>query len=314
MEQFGILKRLGLREAWKNEASDFTPWLADNLGALGEALGMDLVLERQEADVGDFSLDLLAKDLISGGLVIIENQLERTDHTHLGQLLTYASGFNASVIVWVAESIRDEHRQTLEWLNQRTDSETQFFGVVIEVIQIDDSKLAPDFKLVVFPNEWQKEKRRQAAGEVSIKAEAYQNFFQSLIDDLRENHKFTNARRAPTANGYSFVSGFEDIYFSARFGRSSPCVDVYIDKGDIERNRGVFDTLKEQQAIFEKELDTKLEWDHKDDRRRLRIITHRNRGSIESSEEELKEIHAWMVKNLLAFKQVFSPRIKAILG
>ena len=124
------IERVELREAWPNEAQNFTPWLAENIAELGEALGMDLELQQVEAPVGGYSLDILATDLNSNRPVIIENQLEATDHTHLGQLLTYAAGFDAGAIVWVTREFRDEHRQALDWLNQRTGEDTQFFGVV----------------------------------------------------------------------------------------------------------------------------------------------------------------------------------------
>ena len=311
MERFGALKKLNLRDIWGKEASDFTPWLADNISALGEALGMELELERREANVGDFSLDLLAKNLGSGGQVVIENQLTPTDHDHLGKLLTYASGFGASTVVWVAESIRDEHRQALEWLNQRTDSETQFFGVVIEVIQIDDSKPAYNFKPIVFPNEWQKAKRRQASGQVSTKGEAYREFFQALIDDLRENHKFTGARIGQPQNWYAFSSGFSGIPFSAVFAQGGRVrVEVYIDQGDAEKNKALFDALKEQQETIEADYGANLEWERLDDKRASRIAAYR-KGSIESSDDELREIHSWMIENLLAFKRVFAPKLKA---
>jgi hypothetical protein len=192
--QFGKIKKLNPRDIWPKEAKDFTPWLADNIGSLGEALGMELGLTDMEAAVGDFSLDLLAKDLGSGHTVIIENQLTQTDHDHLGKLLTYAAGYSASTVVWIAEVVRDEHRQALEWLNQRTDEDTQFFGVVIEVFKIDDSKPAYSFKPVVSPSEWQKAKRRHAGGTVSAKGELYRNYFQALIDELREKYQFTNAK------------------------------------------------------------------------------------------------------------------------
>ena len=146
-----------LRATWPNEAQHFTPWLADNLSELGEALGMDLELQQREASVGGYSLDILATAVNSTRLVIIENQLEATDHNHLGQLLTYAAGFDAGVIVWVTREFRDEHRQALDWLNQRTGEDTQFFGVVVELWRIAGSPPAPHFKLVAIPNGWRKE-------------------------------------------------------------------------------------------------------------------------------------------------------------
>lgn len=130
------IERVDLREAWRNEARDFTPWLAENIAELGEALGMELELQETEAAVGDYSLDVLATDLNENRPVIIENQLEATNHTHLGQLLTYAAGHDANVIVWLTKEFRDEHRAALDWLNQRTDDNTQFFGVVVELWRI----------------------------------------------------------------------------------------------------------------------------------------------------------------------------------
>jgi hypothetical protein len=226
--KFGKITKLNLREIWPKEASDFTPWLADNISSLGEALGMELELKSKEAAVGDFSLDLLARDLGSGHTVIIENQLTQTDHDHLGKLLTYAAGFSASTVVWIAEIVRDEHRQALEWLNQRTDDETQFFGVAVEVFKIDDSKPAYSFKPVVFPNEWQKSKKRQVNANVSSKGEAYRNYFQSLIDELREEHRFTNARIGQPQNWYSFSSGFSNIPIAAVFSQGKKARLNYI--------------------------------------------------------------------------------------
>ena len=308
--QFGKIKKINPRDIWPKESKDFTPWLADNIGALGEALGMELELKDTEAAVGDFSLDLLAKDLGSGHTVIIENQLTQTDHDHLGKLLTYAAGFSASTVVWVAEVVRDEHRQALEWLNQRTDEDTQFYGVVVDVFRIDDSKPAYSFKPVVSPSEWQKSKKRQASGTVSAKGEAYRNYFQALIDELREKHQFTNAKIGQPQNWYSFSSGVSGILFSAVFVQGGKArTELYIDVGEGEKNKTLFDWLYDQREEIHSKLGKELEWERLDDKRASRIAVYRD-GSIQSNEEELIQIKAWHVENLINFKKILTPLIK----
>ena len=153
----GRINQVELREAWPHEANDFTPWLAEHITELGDALGLEIELQEQEASVGSFSLDLLARESVTDRTVIIENQLEPTNHDHLGKLLTYAGGSEANVIVWVAKNFRDEHRQAIDWLNQRTDDDTKFFGVAVELWKIGDSLPAPHFNVVSAPNEWQRE-------------------------------------------------------------------------------------------------------------------------------------------------------------
>ncbi len=152
----GKLTRVDLRDIWTGEADDFTPWLAreENLGILGETLGIDLELEAQEKAVGPFRADVLCKDIGNGTWVLIENQLERTDHTHLGQLLTYASGLEAVTIVWIAARFTDEHRSTLDWLNRITDDSFRFFALEIELWRIGESLAAPKFNVVSKPNDW----------------------------------------------------------------------------------------------------------------------------------------------------------------
>ena len=307
---FGKIEKLNLRDIWPMEAKDFTPWLEDNINALGEALGMELEIKESEAAVGNFSLDLLVKDFGTGHTVIIENQLTQTDHDHLGKLLTYAAGYSASVVVWVADVIRDEHRQTLEWLNQRTDEETQFFGVVIEVFKIDNSKPAYSFKPVVSPSEWQKSKKRQISGNVSAKGEAYRNYFQSLIDELREEYRFTNAKIGQPQNWYEFSTGISGIRFSVSFAQGGKArTEIYIDVGEGEKNKALFDWLYEQREAVHLKFGKDLTWERLDDKRASRIAIYRD-GSIQSNEEELIEIKSWHVENLLTFKKVFPGLIK----
>ena len=220
MTELSKIEKVDLRKIWPHEAQDFTPWLAENINELSEELGMDLELQEQEAPVGGYSLDILAHDLGSNRPVIIENQLEGTNHDHLGKLLTYASGYDANVVVWIAREFRDEHRQAMDWLNQRTDENTEFFGVIVELWKIDNSRPAVNFNLVSTPNEWLKENmsgKSQSGIATSERGERYRIFFQDLIDTLREEYKFTAARKAPPTNTRDFTSGHSGVSYTTIF-------------------------------------------------------------------------------------------------
>ena len=305
----GTIKREDdLRSVWEHEAADFTPWLAENIERLSNALGMGLEVEAQEAPVGSYSLDILARDVENNRQVVIENQLEGTDHDHLGKLLTYTAGFDANVIVWIAKKFRDEHREALDLLNRRTGEDTAFFGVEVELWTIDDSRPAVKFNPVATPNDWRKQtiSRARAASSVAGGRERYRAFFQELIDTLREKHNFTNARKAPDRNRCRLSTGFgQDFQYEARFdseGRAR--VELYIASG-----RELFDQLSEYQADIQSELGEPLQWDRLGNPR-IAVV---RRGSIDDDEETLAEIRAWMVERLLKFKQVFGPRLDELV-
>ena len=313
MHNFSELKRIPLREIWNHEASDFTPWLEENIQKLGDALGMDLEVVDKEASVGDFSLDLLAQDLGSSRTVIIENQLTQTDHDHLGKLLTYAAGFDASIVVWVSEEGRDEHRQAMEWLNQRTDTETQFFAVVPEVLQIDDSNHAFEFKMVTSPNEWQKSKRQKPSPDISSKGEKYKSYTQMLIDELRETHKFTGAHAGQPYNSYTFSSGIRGIGYGVQFARGDKVLAyVNIDKNVRANRLDLFDALEKQKEKIESDFGSPLEWNRADEQQSSLVGVYRD-GNIELSDDELEEIREWHITNLLKLKEVFQPEIEKAL-
>ncbi|MCH8880343.1 MAG: DUF4268 domain-containing protein [Planctomycetes bacterium] len=303
MLELDTISKVDPHSVWNHEAHDFTPWLAANLHRLGEAIGIELELVEREADVGGFSLDLLAKDLGRNANVVIENQLATTDHDHLGKLITYASGYDADVVIWVSTEIREEHRQALDWLNQRTGSNTNFFAVVVEVIRIGESKPALQFRVVVSPNEWQKSEKT-----ISEKSELYRQYFQGLLDELRETHSFTSARKGQPQNWYSFSSGNKQFVYGHSFAAGNRVrAEVYIDSGDVDENNDLFDRLHADRELIESEFGDPLEWERLDSKRASRIAIYRS-GSIEGSSEDLQEIHDWAIQNLLQFKKVFRNR------
>lgn len=314
MPDFGELKAVDIRGLWPNEARDFTPWLAENIERLGEALGMDLEIAAREADVGDFSLDLLAKDLGSGRHVVIENQFGATNHDHLGKLITYAAGVDAVAVIWLTETVRDEHKQALEWLNRRTDAGIHFFAVVVQVVRIDQSRPAFIFKPVVSPNEWQRA-ARESVERQSPRGEAYRRYFQILIDELRDRHRFTGARAGQPQNWYSFPSGVQGVSCGTSFAQGGRVrAEIYIDQGDADKNKALFDRLLAQKSAVERDLGEPLEWERLDDRRACRVAVYRP-GSIEQPEEKLAEIRTWAIDRLLRLKKVFGPRLaQAVSG
>lgn len=149
-----------LRQAWPHEAHDFTPWLAKNIAALGDTIGIDLSIEETESSVGDFSVDIYAYDADTGRKIIIENQLEDTDHDHLGKLITYASGKDAELVVWLVKKARPEHRAAIEWLNNHTDEGVGFILCEIKLYRIGNSEPAPKFEIIEQPNNWVKEMKK----------------------------------------------------------------------------------------------------------------------------------------------------------
>ena len=307
-----IEKISDLRSVWPNEASNFTPWLADNIHLLGEALGMDLEKGDTEAPVGNFSVDILTSDNGNGQLVVIENQLAQTDHSHLGQLLTYMAGRNANVIVWIAERFRDEHRAALDALNERTGEDTQFFGIEVELWQIDNSRPAVNFKLVATPNGWSKQTggRRSALSE---EEESFRTFFQELVDSLTPTLRWSNRKLHQRVHRFSAGHG-RKADFRASFSRDKErCrVEVCLDGQDGKSNKGLFDHLVEHRVAIEAAIGVGLEWERWDDRPACRISVTRP-GAITADEETLVDIQQWMVANLLKFKQAFGPRLDDLI-
>ena len=313
MATLGTLYRVDPRDVWKHEEHDFTPWLAGNIDTLAGILGMELEIVEREADVGDFAVDLVARDLGRDRVVVIENQLDPTDHKHLGQLITYAAGLEAGVVICVSREFREEHRQALDWLNRGDGATTEYFGVVLELLRVDGSLPAVNFRLVAWPNNWSRRPRTPGGQEeVSGKRAAYQEFFQQLIDELREKHNFTNAKAGQPQNWYSFSTGSRGFQYGANFcGKGQVRAEVYIDLRDGTKNEVVFDTLLADREAIEQAFGEPLSWERLDGKRACRVACYRI-GSIEDSAEALEQHRRWLIERLLVFKRVLGPRLPAL--
>lgn len=321
MVELGRIERVDPRTYWKNEAHDFTPWLRDNMDLLGEALGLELDLSVAiEVPVGSFSADLLATDLGSGALVLIENQLEPTDHGHLGQILTYASGLNTKIMIWIARQVRDEHRQALTWLNENTLEDVRFFGIEVELVRIGESAIAPNVKVVVAPNEWQKSGAAARTGQTTDRQLRYKEFWASLIAAIHgrdPNFTWSNADKAPKQNWCSFSAGRSGFGDNAVFGWEGSGVgnvvraELYIDMGDKERNERAFDLLESNRTEIEAEFGEPLLWTRRDDIKACRIYVVRP-GGIEDPPQVLAQHRAWLLDRAFRIRAVFGPRIKLL--
>src|SRR5262249_2816036 len=298
--------KVDARTLWKSEASDFTPWLADNLVLLGEAVGLDLQLDQREATVGDFSCDITAREDGAKRPVIVENQLERTDHSHLGQLLTYAGGLDAAIVIWISPEVRDEHRKAMDWLNRHTDEDVDFFGVVLEAIRIDDSKPAVQFRPVAVPNDLGK---RPAATATSERGLVYKTYFQGLVDELREKHKFTNIRAAKPYNWQNFSSGVSGFNYSISFSANGLRAALGIDTPDTQRNRAICNWFNERKEGIEAASSGSLVWEQRRGRRNSGIYFLRPDTQFSDAVAHGDDLRRWSIDHLLRLKQVFGPKL-----
>ncbi len=311
----GWLTRVDLRNIWTSESSDFTPWLAreENLAVLGEALGIDLELEAQEKAVGPFRADVLCKDIGTGAWVLIENQLERTDHAHLGQLLTYASGLEAVTIVWIAARFTEEHRSTLDWLNKITDESFRFFGLEVELWRIGDSPAAPKFNIVSKPNNWSRLVAQAAKAidetelsDTRVKQRAYWAAFHQTLDQA--DGPVSGSRKPQPQSWMSYSIGRTGFNLGAVMIRPKREIraELYI-AGD--QAKAFFHLIRDQQQAIEQELSYPLQWEELPTRRDSRISVYMTNVDPEE-ERDWPRQHAWLSAKINDFHRVFLARVR----
>jgi len=311
--KFGSLTPVDLRECWPHEAGDFTPWLAqkDNIQLLGVALGMELELQQQEASVGDFSADLFCIDAADEEPVVIENQLERTNHRHLGQILTYAAGLEACTVVWVVKEFREEHRAALDWLNRITESKFRFFGLEIEAFRIGDSPPAPRFEVVVKPNDWAKSISSSSI-ELSNDRESYR-IRSAFWETLGERIAITGRKlRKPSLRGNrqkNYGLGCSNSYVSPTL--STQTDEIYIQIRLVRKlARVLFDGLESHKEEIEAEVGGPLNWVGSPERKSCCIIY---RADWKLSEKEQWPAAAdWLLEQMDRLGDIFRPRVESL--
>jgi hypothetical protein len=297
------LTKLPLRTIWKHEAIDFTNWLAgeENLQLLSETVGIELTNAQTEVGVGQFHVDILAEDE-TGHKVVIENQLESTNHDHLGKIITYASGLGAEVVIWIVSRAREEHEQAINWLNEHTTEEANFFLIEIEIWQIGDSSPAPRFNVIAKPNDWAKTIKQSGSGnkvtELKLKQ---QSFFESLREYGAKNAKYIKSWQTPRAQHW----------YTIRIGSSQAKLSVTINSKErqvavelyINDSKELFHKLYGNKDEIETALGMKLDWQELPDKKASRIII--NHSGDFASEQDAEALISWITDTADIFSKVF---------
>ena len=306
--KLGKLKKVELREGWRHEANDFTKWLAleENLRLLGDEIGFDLKLVQTEASVGSFNVDILAEEENTGHKIIIENQLEMTNHDHLGKLVTYASGYDAKIIIWVVKDVREEHRQAVDWLNEHTDEDIEFYLLRIELWQIGESPFAPKFEIISKPNDWTKTVRGSVESKDLTDTKIKQlEFWNSLKDYAKINYPKIRLQKCRPQHWTDVSMGSSQAHICLSINSRENIFATEIWIGD---NKDFFHNLAEQKEKIESDLGEKLEWMELPEKKASRIKVSTD-GSL-GQENKWEEYFEWLLQETEKFQKTFPKYFK----
>jgi hypothetical protein len=306
----GVLKSVSPRQKWTSEPADFTPWLSQNIEELNKALGIELEVENTEVGAGPYSADILAKDTGTDKYVIIENQLEKTNHDHLGKAITYASVLDASTIIWIATNFTEEHQKSLDWLNDHTTDEISFYGVQVELWQIDDSKVAVRFNVISKPNQAVRQAARTKTSDDLSESKKFQfEFWTKFRDSLAKTKKIPSLQTPRPQYWFSVSLGKSSIHISNTCNTNDNTVGVriYISNRIADT---MFPYLVGKQAEIEKEIGHPLSWNPNPDTRDKIILLHLKTDLADP--KKVEEAIAWLVEYTIKFRDTFSKLIKQI--
>ncbi len=312
MQKLGRLTKIDdLRDIWQNEAGDFTPWLAaeENITLLGDTIGLELEVEGQEQNVGPFRADILCKDTANNNWVLIENQLERTDHNHLGQLLTYAAGLEAVTIVWVAQRFTDEHRAALDWLNEKTDDDVNFFGLEIELWKIGDSDIAPKFNIISKPNDWSRTiKTTVEKAEISETKKMQHNYWSTFRNFVEESGSFIKCQKPLPQHWTNISIGRSNFYLVVRMNTRDKQIGIYLNVAGPEKKSYYKILENKYKNHIEQQIGMPIDWRELPDAKEshLEIYFEADPGD----QNDWIRQHQWLKDNLELFHRVLQPIIK----
>ena len=306
--KLGKLEKIkDLRSVWKHEANDFTKWLAEeeNLNTLGDEIGINIELISTEAKTGSFSTDILAVEENTDNKIIIENQLESTDHDHLGKIITYASGHDAKTIIWIVKEAREEHRQAVDWLNEHTDEEINIFLCKIELWKIGNSEIAPKFQIVSSPNNWTKTiKRKGTSEETDINMLQYE-YWTKVNDEIDKNYPMFNSRKPQGKPWHDLYIGRPLAHIKLIFNTQISAIKVNL---TIPDSKEFFDSLYDSKDEIESELGFELDWKRLDNKKvsHIEVMKKTDVNDYSNWDENIK----WQLNKAEEFYNVFADRVK----
>lgn len=306
----GKIEKVDIRSQWANEEYDFTPWLAkeSNIQILADEIGLDIEVEDTEVYIGSYKADIVAVDG-ENRKVIIENQLSKTDHKHLGQLLTYASGIGAKIVIWICTDVTDEHRQAIDWLNEMTIADVSFFACEIQLWRIGDSEPAPKFDVISSPNDWQKTVKSSVPTEaLSDTKKSHLEFWNALKEYMTEAGTDIRLRTPRPQHWYTMAVGRSKFNLSLTTNTQSKRIgcELYI-RG--KNAKLAFSLVKEKQSEIESNLGP-LDWQELPEGQDCRIIQFRDGDS--KNKNTWPELHEWLKERSEMFYKTFSPIVKKL--
>lgn len=306
--RIGKIQRVELREVWKHEALDFTRWLEHNADVLSDALGVTIDNVERERSAGTFSVDLVGED-DSGNAVVIENQLERSDHDHLGKLITYLAAFEAKTAIWIVSDPRPEHVGAITWLNESVAA--NFFLVKVEAIRIGDSPAAPLLTLITGPSA----ETRQVGVQKQERAERHdfrQAFWTGLLEQARGTRHPHASVSAGTDSWLGAGSGRSGVHFTYTIRQRDAAAQLILESPDGDANAAIFEALEGDREAIEAEFGGPLEWDRVEGRKRCFIGVTLAGGGYRDDEERWPEIQRAMLDVMLRLDKTLRPRIQSL--